>query len=351
MAPLDVAQWLGEVSAEEPAGPNLEFDPAFGELERTAQGKPEQQVGDTLIPGEDPDWKEVAAQAQALLERTRDLRVAAHWAVARLHLSGVPGYAEVVALLRELLQTRWETVHPQLDPEDDNDPTLRANALLRLAHPNWVMRPLRDLPLAASPRGGRVSWRDIQVAIGAAEPDPGREKPSEAVLRGVFADTDPAGLDALRAAVRAAVAGVVAIPATFDAQAGHGTGPDFTELLKLLREIDRGIERFAVASAPAAAAAAAEPEAAMPDAAEAVAVPRPAGGASALSLVAVATRAEALHLLDLVCQYYERHEPSSPLPLLIERARRLADKGFLDILRDLAPDGLNQAQNIAGPRE
>ena len=63
------------------------------------------------------------------------------------------------------------------------------------------------------------------------------------------------------------------------------------------------------------------------------------------------TRADALRLLDLACQYYRRCEPSSPLPLLVERARRLADKNFLDILRDLAPDGLVQAQTVVGSRD
>jgi type VI secretion system protein ImpA len=58
-----------------------------------------------------------------------------------------------------------------------------------------------------------------------------------------------------------------------------------------------------------------------------------------------------LRLLDLACQYYRRHEPSSPLPLLVERAQRLAEKNFLDILRDLAPDGVMQAQTIIGNRD
>ena len=59
-------------------------------------------------------------------------------------------------------------------------------------------------------------------------------------------------------------------------------------------------------------------------------------------------RADALRLLDLVIEFYERFEPSSPLPLLIGRARRLADLSFMDILRDMAPEGLSQAERIAG---
>jgi len=72
---------------------------------------------------------------------------------------------------------------------------------------------------------------------------------------------------------------------------------------------------------------------------------------SVASLSAVTNRADAVRLLDLVIEYYERNEPSSPLPLLIARARRLADKGFLDLVRDLAPDGLGQAERMAGTPE
>jgi type VI secretion system protein ImpA len=69
---------------------------------------------------------------------------------------------------------------------------------------------------------------------------------------------------------------------------------------------------------------------------------------AAAALTEVTNRADAMRLLDLVSDYYRKNEPSSPLPLLIARARRLADKDFLDILRDLAPDALGQAQNVVG---
>ena len=62
--------------------------------------------------------------------------------------------------------------------------------------------------------------------------------------------------------------------------------------------------------------------------------------------------AEQLAGVDLdgrsVCLVIPDGTRSSPLPLLIDRAKRLAPMPFLDILRDLAPDGLAQAQTIAG---
>ena len=96
----------------------------------------------------------------------------------------------------------------------------------------------------------------------------------------------------------------------------------------------------------------ADPEQATEDAAPAE-MPAPLAAApcraiSVPSITAVHNREDALYLLDLASAFFRANEPSSPLPLLIDRARRLSSMEFLDILRDLAPDGLAQAQVVAG---
>jgi len=355
MPPLDAGSLLEVISDDSPAGPNLEFDADFGALERAAQGKPEQQYGGTIIPAEEPDWKEVEKQAGALLERTRDLRVLTQLGVARLHLSGLPAFAEIVTMTQQLLETRWDEIHPQLDPEEDNDPTLRANALLRLGHPGDVLRYLRDLPLASSPRVGQFSWRDVGVASGAIE-STADNKPTEAAIRGAFVESDRGRLEALRAAAAAAAAAAKAMCATFDQRAGYGTSPDFDEFIKLLSEIARIITQYmpaddAVPDAGDTAEAAADDQAAASDAGGAPAARRATGAVTAASLTEISTRADAILLLDLCIRYYQRYEPASPLPMLIERARGLADKSFIDIVRELAPDGLMQARNVVGARD
>ena len=133
--PIDPAVPLPDISDAEPSGPNLEFDLDFGEFERLTQGKPEQQYGTTIVAAEEPDWKAVVAAGWALLDRTYDLRICAQMAVARLQREGLAGYADALAMIRQLLEARWSQVHPLLDPEDDTDPTLRANAVLSVAAP------------------------------------------------------------------------------------------------------------------------------------------------------------------------------------------------------------------------
>ena len=343
---------LPDLSPDSPAGENLENDSAFGALERATRGKAEQQHGDLIIPAEDPDWKEVDAQATALLASTRDLRILQYLAVARLHLQGLPGFAEVLKAVRLQLEANWGYVHPQLDPEDDNDPTLRANALLGLSDSGRVLRPLRDLPLAVSTRAGKISWRDIGMATGAIEVPDDRDRLTETTIRGAFQDADQARLAALREALAFAIEDSKAIPAAFESNAGYGTGPDFTELTKLLAELSRYVERYAAVPDDGGG----EEDGGQGDLEAAGGGderPRAGGGrgVSVASLGPINSRADAIRLLELAIEYYQRNEPSSPLPLIIDRARRLADKNFLDILRDMAPEALDSAQRVVGTQE
>jgi type VI secretion system protein ImpA len=65
----------------------------------------------------------------------------------------------------------------------------------------------------------------------------------------------------------------------------------------------------------------------------------------------IRSREDVVAALDRICQYYNRYEPSSPLPLLLARAKRLASKNFLEIVKDLTPDAVAQIQNLSGVSE
>ena len=52
MDPNDLERLLEPISEDQPCGPDLEYDAEFGEMDRAAQPKPEQQFGDTLVAAE-----------------------------------------------------------------------------------------------------------------------------------------------------------------------------------------------------------------------------------------------------------------------------------------------------------
>jgi type VI secretion system protein ImpA len=126
---------------------------------------------------------------------------------------------------------------------------------------------------------------------------------------------------------------------------GARQAPDLSDLVQVLREAEH-VLAVQLARRGAGLPLAAAPVAAAPIAA-------PAGdGNGAVQRVAVlgeiTSREEIARMLDKACEYFHRYEPSSPVPLLLERAKRLMAKDFLEILRDLAPDGIAQFEVVSG---
>jgi type VI secretion system protein ImpA len=333
MGGVTVEELLHPIAEGEPSGSNLEYDPAFAALERAAQGKPEQRMGDAVVAAEPPDWSAVTTGCLELLRRTHDLRVAVHLTVALLHRAGCAGFADGLAVVRGLLGDFWETVHPELDREDGNDPTMRITALSALGAPALIL-VLRATPLVRSRAVGVLTLRDIQG---------GGEAPAvdAATVEGVLRDASLEELEAVVAAARQAYESIAGIDAIFEQHTGT-KGPELGPLGQALREIGRALEPR-VAERRAAAGEAADADADGDGAGAA------AGRGPALS-GEIRSREDVVRAIDKICAYYARAEPTSPLPLLLERCKRLATASFLDIIRDLAPDSLSRIESLAGSK-
>jgi type VI secretion system protein ImpA len=179
---------IGEAS---PCGDDLEYDADFTALTTSAQGKPEQQFGDTVIPAVEPEWREVAEQSDALLRRSKDVRPAVLLLRASTRLQGLAGFVAGLELLTGLLDKFWEGIHPKLDADDDNDPTMRLNALAPLGDEAMVLRDLYDAQVGIAPGVGPIRVRDIAIANNALNAVGGEATYSSAQIHG--------GLEALQA--------------------------------------------------------------------------------------------------------------------------------------------------------
>jgi type VI secretion system protein ImpA len=60
------------------------------------------------------------------------------------------------------------------------------------------------------------------------------------------------------------------------------------------------------------------------------------------------SRDDVVRLLQKICEYYARTEPSSPVPLILKRAARLAAMDFMQIIQDMSPDAVAQIRSITG---
>jgi type VI secretion system protein ImpA len=65
----------------------------------------------------------------------------------------------------------------------------------------------------------------------------------------------------------------------------------------------------------------------------------------------VSSRQDVMRVLDAVMTYYVRSEPSSVVPIVVERAKRLVSMSFLDALADVAPDVVDPVKQALGLRQ
>ncbi|MEM7440304.1 MAG: type VI secretion system protein TssA [Pseudomonadota bacterium] len=337
---LDPEDLLAGFGDDEPAGPDLEYDPEFSELAIAATPKGEQQVGDNVIEGEDADFSEVLKIGRNLLDRTMDLRVAVYMAEAALNREGFPLFASIMRYIHGTLMMHWDSVHPQLDADDDNDPTERMNALRGLAGSDTVIKQLRRAALCDSRGIGSFGLRHLAVAKGEmAAPSDMDSPPDMAQFSAAVKDTPEETMVAIREGIADALGAAREIEKILD-EAAPGQAPDLTPLIDGLKAADAAITDT-LGGAPVA-----DPGADEDGAPAAVAVSGGGGGGGAVG--GIANTNDVTRALDLIMEYYARHEPSSPVPLLLARAKRLVSADFMTIMNDMAHGGVEQVRVVGG---
>jgi type VI secretion system protein ImpA len=161
-------------------------------------------------------------------------------------------------------------------------------------------------------------------------------------VEAAFQDVSDDVLEATAVAITRSVEHLRRIEAAFTGSAGVA-GPDVTGLTQILNQANRAVgPRLERRRAAAQAAAGGE---------SAVHTNGTGGAPRAALSGEIMSRDDVVRALDKICDYYARHEPSSPLPLLLQRCKRLATMSFIEIVKEMVPDGLSQVEIIAGKRE
>lgn len=338
--PTIVDTWL-EPLGDTPCGDDLEWDNDFLELAQAAAGKPGTQFSDPVPP----DWRTVQRLSESLFERTRDVRVAILWARAQMNIEGASTLPESFRLIHGLLERWWDDVHPR---PDDGDAYARINALNDMASTAGLFGDLRNGTIFASRSVGELHGREVEIALGLLEPRDGEGSLTPAHLEQMLAaavQDDPS----LRTMPQRALEELEKISALMNERVGYAAAPDLGSLTKVLSGLAKlmpgeggaeGASDGASWDAGDTADADEAPVAAASGGGRRIGRPGLSGG--------VESREDALRAIDMVCAYLERTEPTNPAQFFLRRARKLVDKNFLELVRELAPESLDQVARIMG---
>lgn len=344
---VTIEEWLQPISSDSPCGPNLEYDADFLKLEEAARATPDQEFGRDggeaiRIQGASADWREVQGLAESLLARSKDLRVAVYLCRALLHNEGFVGGVKGLALIEALLETFWDGLHPELDADDNDDPTMRLNALVPLGALEAVVGDLRASYVMRSRGRGELRVRDIEIAQGRLPAGGEGAALTESQLAGLIAaavDENP-GLPQCAADALACARRIIRI---LGERVGEAYAPDF----KLLQAALFSVSKAFGGAVPAGAGEAPG----VGDGDVPVASPGGPGNAMAVAVPGeIRSRDDVLQTLGRLCDYLAVHEPTNPVQLVLRRAQRMMNMSFLELMQDLAPDGLVQAETVVGEK-
>ncbi|SFE00295.1 type VI secretion system protein TssA [Paracidovorax konjaci] len=341
---IDIEALLQPTADTPPSGQDLTYDAEFLALENAANGKPEQQFGDTVIPAEPPDWRDVERRAEALLVRTKDVRIVALLCRALTNTQGVRGMSAGVQLMAGMFARYWDDLHPL--PED-GDHFMRMNAVASLNEITGQLRDLRQQDFVKLPAGA-ISVRDAESVARGTTSD-GGIKVSLDQLRIALAQAWQQGDESLRA-WNAACEAVRSLQTTLRDQLGSSQLPDMDQFQSLLVALNDLVPHAPVGVAETADASGQDDEAGQVAGAE-TGMAGSAAGTHTAKPAGLRTRADAMAQLLEVAAFLERTEPTNPAPLLIRRAAKLMGLNFLDILRELSPDSVQQVETITGGQQ
>jgi type VI secretion system protein ImpA len=177
------------------------------------------------------------------------------------------------------------------------------------------------------------------MEIAAGRLAPGEEEaaspPTEALINGAFSAAPQEDLGQLVASIDAGLSALKRIELAMVSKQGVQAAPDTKPLSEVLVRMRDIVAKHVRAPAVSGGDAEATDGAA------------PAGGA----LGQIHSREDAIRCLEAVTEYFRRFEPSSPVPMFVERAKRLIARDFLEVLADLAPDSLAEVKKVGGIRD
>ncbi|MES2355120.1 MAG: type VI secretion system protein TssA [Pseudomonadota bacterium] len=330
--PIEIEKLLTAIAPDLPCGQDIEYDPDFMALEQLARGKPEQQVGDSIKPAEEPEWGAVRRQAEALFVRTKDVRIAMLLIRSLIRTEQIVGFGAGLALMQELLGRYWNDLHPRLDADEDNDPTMRLNALAPLADTETLLRDVRNAFFVSPGPYGRVTVRDVLAVLGKLPSSEGAltQASLEGIIRAANAQ-NAVPVDAVKNSLQS----VIALQSLFAEKVGSDKAPDLKPLIDIFKAMVQVCDTVLGFSETGVLASA-------------EAVSTVAGDTPLKMNDDIRSREDAVRMLNRVCEFIERTEPANPAPLFIRRGQQLMTKTFVEIIQDLAPDSLSQIQKMAG---
>jgi type VI secretion system protein ImpA len=334
---LEFEQLLRPLSEGGPCGESLRWDPVWSELAELRKTRK-----DPLDPSADktPDWVAVETLATELLaERTKDLMIAGWLTESALRRHGFAGFRDGLKLIRGLMESYWDDLHPL---PDEGDYSVRAAPLAWLTTADGGARMpvlFRDVPLAQGKEDEPLNWtfwnRRRAAPKGRDEDESAYEKRvadaerNKQIFDAAVEATPLEFYKSLREDIAASLEEIDKVAGLADERLGDNA-PGWGDLRKAISEI----EVFVIDVLKRRGGLVGE---STDDQTETGGTAVQSNGA-AFGSGPIRSRAEAVARLEEIAGYFTSLDPQSPVAYLIRRAVRWAGMSLEELLTELVKD-------------
>ena len=343
---LDVEALLVPIPGKSPSGESVRHAGSYDAIQEARRADDGLDQGEWKRETKTANWNGVITLAtDTLAAKSKDLQIAAWLMEASLKRHGFPGVRDGLRLLRELLVTFWESVHPTVD---DGDLEPRMGPLV------WVNEKLppsiRAVALTRSVDGDAYSW--LQWTESRTVDNLARQNPeahqlalAEGKLTGetfdkAIAGTPRAFYETLSEDLAESLEQYDALSRVVDDKFGR-EAPSLLNIKTALedcRTLVEGIVRkkreLEPDAAPARVPRRAEASGSQDSGPTAVEFP-----ASENVPFMPQDRQDALRRLSAVADFFRRTEPHSPVSYLVQRAVQWGEMPLEAWLKDVINDG------------
>ena len=342
--PIDVESLMAPISADSPCGVDLGQEADFFEFETFFKGEEERQMGSEIIPATEPDWAEVVTRAKSLLAKGRHLDVQLKLTVGLMRRHGGEGLHKGLELISETLRMYWGTVYPQ--PDEDGDAMERVNIVAQMSGPLSTMgdavrfrRRLRDVAILRSKAMGEVTLHDALTAEqGSGEAVEDLKKQINAVVQSAEVTDLAASVELFVDCARL----VREIDDTIQERVGAADSANLEDLHKDFKEINRVLAGWQAERGVGEGDAEPDDAGGEAEGDGGSVAPAARGGPPG----AVSSAADAAAAIKRVRDFYEKTEPSSPVPMVLEVAQCLIGRTFKEIAGALPPERIETMNRI-----
>ena len=363
---MELQHFIAPVDNDTPSGVDLRNDTRFHEIERLIA--PASKENRTQLDETSPDvstsvdWDDIQGKAVELAADGQDLRLLVIVARSLYQTDRFAGLANGLETIMQLLDKFWDTLHPTLRdrPTPKESALRRINALMQLENdesgllgdmeylPVFTLRgigPITGTELARAGLSADQLLREGPSGLGLAEQEAQNAEHAEMVKRvgaacRAYATEHADDMEELQGSVAASIAALGGLESKLSEKLGEDVIVKFGELAQFLERVSRTLASTVNGDEEMTTDTPMD----QTDTSAAADTPVRTGSVPGT----ISTRKDVEKYLDMIIAFYERTEPSSPIPHLARRMRRMVPMDFMELMNEVAPSGLKEFRNAAG---